>query len=76
MDVILQKLIEDAQALAPKFNSQAFYLANRESFVDWMNDLADKLRVQPETYHHAVNMFDAYLLRPDVTRHISKLTHF
>lgn len=41
-----------------------------------MNDLAEKLRVQPETFHHAVNMFDAYLLRPDVTRHISQLTHF
>lgn len=41
-----------------------------------MNDLAEKLRVQPETFHHAVNMFDAYLLRPDVTRHISKLAHF
>jgi len=45
MDVILQKLIEDAQALAPKFNSQAFYLPNRESFIDWMNDLAERLRV-------------------------------
>lgn len=76
MDVILSKLIEDAQALAPKFNSQAFYLANRESFVDWMNELAEKLRVQPETFHHSVNMFDAYLLKPDITKHLGNLPHF
>jgi|LauGreDrversion4_2_1035121.scaffolds.fasta_scaffold549472_1 hypothetical protein len=45
MDIILEKLIEDSQALNPKFNSQAFYLSNRESFVDWMYELAEKLRV-------------------------------
>jgi hypothetical protein len=45
MDIILEKLIEDSQALTPKFNSQAFYLSNRESFVDWMYELAEKLRV-------------------------------
>lgn len=45
MDIILEKLIEDANLLNPKFNSQAFYLSNREKFVEWMFDLAEKLRV-------------------------------
>lgn len=73
MDLILEKLIEDSQALTPKFNSQAFYLTIRESFVDWMYELAEKLRVQPETFHHSVNMFDAYLSRSDISKHIGKL---
>ena len=76
MDIILEKLIEDSQALNPKFNSQAFYLSNRESFVDWMYELAEKLRVQAETFHQSVNMFDAYLLRPEISKHIGKLQHF
>jgi hypothetical protein len=45
MDVILEKLIEDAIALNTPFNSSAFYLSNRESFVEWMFDLAEKLHV-------------------------------
>jgi hypothetical protein len=45
MDVILEKLIEDANLLNTPFNSSAFYLNNRESFVEWMFDLAEKLHV-------------------------------
>lgn len=66
MDIILVKLMEDAEALNPEFRADAFYLSNREVFVEWMFDLAEKLRVQPETFHHSVNIFDAYLLRPDI----------
>lgn len=76
MDVILDKLIEDANALNPAFYPQAFYLSSREVFVDWMFDLAEKLRVQPETFHHSVNLFDAYLMRQDAQLHLSKLSHF
>ncbi len=45
MDLILEKLMEDASSLNPKFRSEAFYLSNREVFVEWMFDLAEKLRV-------------------------------
>jgi len=45
MDIILEKLIEDSNTLIPPFNPQAFYLSNREVFVEWMFDLAEKLRV-------------------------------
>lgn len=76
MDQILDKLIEDAAALNAPFNPQAFYLSNREVFVEWLFDLAEKLRVQPETFHHSVNMFDSYLMRPDIQRHLSELRHF
>jgi hypothetical protein len=41
-----------------------------------MFDLAEKLRVQPETFHHSVNMFDAYLMKPDISQHLASLTHF
>jgi len=45
MDVILEKLIEDANLLNTPFNQSAFYLTNRECYVDWMFDLAEKLHV-------------------------------
>lgn len=61
MDLILLRLIEDAEAYTPDYNKSAFYLTNRELFVEWMFDLAERLRVQPETFHHSVNLFDAYL---------------
>lgn len=76
MDIILEKLMEDAFALNPAYRQDAFYLSNREVFVEWMFDLAEKLRVQPETFHHSVNLFDAYLLRSDIQKHLSSLTHF
>lgn len=69
MDLILDNLIEDAHALNTPFNESAFYLTHRESFVEWMYDLAEKLHVQPETFHHSVNLFDAYLLREDIRNH-------
>jgi hypothetical protein len=75
MDHILTNLIEDA-SLNVAYNPSAFYLSNREVFVDWMYDLAEKLRVQPETYHHSVNLFDAYLMRPGIQQHIASLEHF
>ena len=43
MDIILEKLIEDANLLNPAFNPDAFYLNNREVFIDWMFEIAEKL---------------------------------
>jgi hypothetical protein len=45
MDIILEKLIEDANLLNPTFNADSFYLSNREVFIDWMFELAEKLCV-------------------------------
>lgn len=45
MDIILEKLIEDTKLLCPEYNAAAFYLSNREVFVEWMFDLAEKLHV-------------------------------
>ena len=75
MDLILSKLIEDANELNPKYNERAFYLRDREAFVAWIFELADKLRVQPETFHHAVNLFDAYLMQPDIQQHMKKIRY-
>ena len=63
MDLMLNKLIEDGNELNPTYNQRAFYLLDREIFVVWILELAEKLRVQPETFHHAVNLFDAYLMQ-------------
>lgn len=75
MQTILDKLIEDS-SLNPKYNSQAFYLSNRELFVEWMQDLAEKLQVHAETLHHSVTLFDSYLSRASMPAHLSKLAHF
>lgn len=66
MDKILEKLIEDDTLLHPITNPEAFYLSQREVFIEWMFDLAEKLSVQPETFHHSVNMMDAYLMKPGI----------
>lgn len=41
-----------------------------------MFDLSERLRVQPETYHHSVNVFDAYLMREGISSHLNSLPHF
>jgi len=69
MDVILKRLIEDS-SLGRQYNPYAFYLDDRELYVDWMCDLSERLRMQPETFHHSVNLFDAYLQRHDIREHI------
>lgn len=43
MDVILVKLVEDARQITPRYHEDAFYLGNREAFVEWMFNLAEKL---------------------------------
>lgn len=43
--------------------------------MTWICELADKLRVQPETQHHSINLFDAYLMRPDIELHMKKMRH-
>jgi hypothetical protein len=75
MDQILDKLVDDCR-LNAVYRQDAFYLANREVFVEWMFDLAEKLRVQPETFHHSVNLFDAYLMQPNISKHLAALPHF
>jgi hypothetical protein len=60
MDRILKRLIE-MQKHGRLYKPDAFYVESREMFVEWMCDLSDRLRVQPETFHHSVNIFDAYL---------------
>jgi hypothetical protein len=75
MDLILKRLTE-CQRLGRLFNPDAFYVESREMFVDWMCDLSDRLRVQPETFHHSVNIFDAYLQRSDIKQHLAGIKHF
>lgn len=75
MDMILSKLVEDATQLNPQYNPRAFYTHNREIFVNWIFELAEKLRVQPETFHHAINLYDAYLMQPDIQQMVQRLRH-
>ena len=68
MDAMLHDLLSDGKAMNTAYNPSAFHLSIRENFVQWMSDLSEKLKVQIETYHHSVNLFDAYLMRRDIQR--------
>jgi hypothetical protein len=72
MDSILKRLIENSSH-GRHYNPKAFYLEDREMYVDWMCDLSDRLRVQPETFHHSINLFDAFLQRHDIREHIASI---
>ena len=75
MDLILKRLIEGSK-LGRMYNPDAFYVESREMFVDWMCDLSERLRVQDETMHHSIGIFDAYLQRPDIKKHLASIDHF
>lgn len=75
MDIMLERQLQGLK-LHRKYIPRAFYVKDREVVVEWLCDLADKLRVQPETFHHCVNMFDAYLQRPDINDHLSSINYF
>jgi hypothetical protein len=70
MDLILDEMITDTLLTTTTFNPHATHLQNRENFVEWMCDLSDKLKVQPETFHNSVNVFDAYMMRKDALKHL------
>lgn len=60
MDQILDRLVE-SQTLGKLYNPRSFYRRIREFYVDWMANLCGELNHQQETFHHSVNVFDAYL---------------
>ena len=75
MDLVLTRITEK-MGHGRMYRPEAFYVSNREVFVDWMCDLAEKLRAQPETFHHSIGLFDAYLQRADITQHLASLPWF
>ena len=69
MDRIMDRLVE-CQTLGKLFNPTAFYIRTREFYVDWMSQLCGELQHQPETFHHSVSTFDAYMQLSDIKKHI------
>merc|ERR1719246_162095 len=69
MDDILDGLIE-CQSLGKRYNPKAFYVGTREFFVEWMGNLCGELQHHTETFHHSVNVFDAYLQMKGIKQHI------
>ena len=65
MDTILTRLA-NVMTQNRVYNPHAFYLRNRQIVVDWMCELSDKLRFQPETLHHSVGVYDTYFSKPNI----------
>lgn len=59
MDTILARLT-NIMTQNRIYNPRAFYIKNRQIVVDWMCELSEKLRFQPETLHHSVGVYDTY----------------
>mmetsp|Transcript_28721 Transcript_28721/g.38292 ORF Transcript_28721/g.38292 Transcript_28721/m.38292 type:complete len:108 (-) Transcript_28721:3277-3600(-) len=75
MDNILDGLVE-CQSLGKRYNPRAFYVRTREFFIDWMGNLCGELQHHTETFHHSVNVFDAYLQMPNIKQHIVNTRYF
>ena len=75
MDRILDRLVE-GQTLGKRFDPRAFYVTNREFYIDWMGNLCGELQHHTETFHHSVSTFDAYLQLPGIRQHIQEIMYF
>jgi hypothetical protein len=43
------------------YNPTAVYVKQRRPVVDWMSELGESLNLQPETFHHAIGVYDGFL---------------
>ena len=65
MDEALDKMIE-RQQISKIFNPAAAYVKKRRVIVDWMCEMGEDLKFQPEAIHHSIAVFDAYFSLPNI----------
>lgn len=73
MDMILDRLVQ-GQTLGKLYNPQAFYVQDREMYINQMYNLCQELNHHPETFHHAVSTYDAFMQREDIMSHFSEMS--
>lgn len=59
MDDILSMLIV-RQNIGRIYNPAAPYMNKRRVVVDWMCEMGEELKFEPETIHHSIRVFDSY----------------
>ena len=73
MDEALDKMTE-RQQISKIFNPAAAYVKKRRVIVDWMCEMGEDLKFQPEAIHHSIAVFDAYFSLPNIEQHLASLT--
>ena len=60
MDEILAMMMQRLN-LTRKYNPAAPYVKKRRVVVDWMCEMGEDLKFEPETIHHSIFIFDSFL---------------
>ncbi len=55
------------------FNPAASYVKKRRVIVDWMCEMGEDLKYDPEAIHHSIAIFDAYFSQPGIEQHLNLL---
>jgi hypothetical protein len=72
MDDALTKMVA-RQNISKIFNPAASYVKKRRVIVDWMCEMGEDLKFQPESIHHSIAVFDAYFSLPNIEQHLASL---
>ena len=72
MDEMLQRMIE-RQTVCKIFNPAAVYVKKRRVIVDWMCEMGEDLKYDPEAIHHSIALFDAYFSLANIEQHLFSL---
>lgn len=71
-DEMLMRLIE-RQHVCKIYNPAAYYVQKRRVIVDWMCEMGEDLKFEPEAIHHSIAVFDAYFSLPNIEQHLNNL---
>lgn len=72
MDEMLTRLIE-RQNVGKIYNPAATYVKKRRVIVDWMCEMGEDLKFEPEAIHHSIAVFDAYFSINQIEAHLASL---
>lgn len=72
MDILLKKIIA-LQNTGKLYNPTATYVKNRRSLVDWMCEVGEELKFQPETIHYSVCLFDNFFSNQHIDEYLSNM---
>ncbi len=72
LDEMLSRLIE-RQSVGKIYNPAAAYVKKRRVIVDWMCEMGEDLKFEPEAIHHSIAVFDAYFSINQIESHLQSL---
>ena len=65
MNEILDKMISRMH-VGKMYNPAAPYVRRRKLVVEWMCEVGEELKYQPEAIHHSIALFDSYYSIPGI----------